>query len=224
MEHQGSLTHSQQSATYPYPEPDQSSPCSPSHFLKIQLNIMLPSTPGSSKWSLSLRFPTKPLYASLSTFYMPRPSHSSRFGQLNNIWWGVQIIKLLYLYFSRYFVPLRPKYSPQHPILKHPQPTFFPQRAAIRTTIRWILFTSPACSWFFHARHCVFRLLVFQPFPRKTPVLTASQALVLRHASPSSKADWVSVWQRALMQFVLALTLRSLCHKHICRATNRSAT
>ena len=26
-----------------------------------------------------------------------------------------------------YFVPLRPKYSPQHPILKHPQPRFLPR-------------------------------------------------------------------------------------------------
>ena len=26
-----------------------------------------------------------------------------------------------------YLVPLSPKYSPQHPILKQPQPTFFPQ-------------------------------------------------------------------------------------------------
>jgi hypothetical protein len=26
-----------------------------------------------------------------------------------------------------YLVPLRPKYSPQHPILKHPQSTFYPQ-------------------------------------------------------------------------------------------------
>jgi len=29
---------------------------------------------------------------------------------------------------SRYLVPPRPKYSPQHPILRHLQPAFFPQR------------------------------------------------------------------------------------------------
>jgi hypothetical protein len=29
---------------------------------------------------------------------------------------------------SPYLLPLRPKYHPQHPILKHPQPMFLPQR------------------------------------------------------------------------------------------------
>ena len=63
-----------------------------SYFLKVHLNIILPSTPESPKWSLSLRFPhQKPVYASPlpHTRYMPSPSHSSRFYHLNNIGWGV---------------------------------------------------------------------------------------------------------------------------------------
>ena len=61
-----------------------------SHFLKIHLNIILPSTPRYPKWSLSIRFPHQnPVYASLlpHTHYMSRPSHSSRFYHLNNIGW-----------------------------------------------------------------------------------------------------------------------------------------
>jgi hypothetical protein len=57
MEPEGSLLQSQVSAACPYPRPDQSSPCPPSHFLEINLNIILASTPGSSKLSISLRFP-----------------------------------------------------------------------------------------------------------------------------------------------------------------------
>ena len=53
-----------------------------SYLLKIHLNIIFPSTPGSPKWSLSLRFPHQNLvYASPlpHTCYMPRPTHSTRF-------------------------------------------------------------------------------------------------------------------------------------------------
>ena len=52
-----------------------------SHFLKIHLNIILPSTPGSLKWSLSLRFHHQKTIrlSSPHTRHMPRPSYSSRF-------------------------------------------------------------------------------------------------------------------------------------------------
>ena len=66
-----------------------------SHFLKSHLNIIFPSTTGSSMWSLSLRFPHQnPLYTSplpSHTCYMPRPSHSSQFSHPNNIGSGVWI-------------------------------------------------------------------------------------------------------------------------------------
>jgi hypothetical protein len=46
-------------ATGPYPEPDQSSPWPPTHFLEVHRNIILLFAPGSSKWPLSLMFPHK---------------------------------------------------------------------------------------------------------------------------------------------------------------------
>ena len=60
-----------------------------SHFLKFHLNIILPSTPESPKWSLSHGFPHQnPVYAFSLPHerYMPLPSHSSIFYHPNNIW------------------------------------------------------------------------------------------------------------------------------------------
>ena len=91
------------------------------HFLKIHLNIMFPSTPGSPKWSLSLQVPHQnPVYASPLThsLYMPHP-----FSLLDLI---IRTIlseeyrsfssSLCSLLHSPATVPLRPKYSPQHSI------------------------------------------------------------------------------------------------------------
>ena len=58
-----------------------------SHFLKIHLNIIYPSKPGSPKWSLSVGFPhLNPVYPSPlpHTCYMPHPFHSSRFDHPNS--------------------------------------------------------------------------------------------------------------------------------------------
>ena len=68
------------------------------HFLEIHLNIILPSSPGCPKLSLTLMFPhLNPVYASPLPHmcYMPRPSLSSRFYHPKSIVWAVQIIKLL---------------------------------------------------------------------------------------------------------------------------------
>jgi len=127
METGVSLAHSQQSANCPYPPPGQSSPCTHSTSWEIHFNIILPSTTKSSKCSLFLRFHQKiPLciYVLPHRFHMPSPSHSFLFHHTNRIWWTVQIIKLLIMYFSPplcSLVLLRPKYLPQNPILAHPQ-------------------------------------------------------------------------------------------------------
>ena len=71
-----SLPHLQQTATCPYPEPYQSSPCHPSHFLKIHLNILLPSMSWSYKWLFPSGFPTKTLYVHLlSPIHDTCPAH-----------------------------------------------------------------------------------------------------------------------------------------------------
>jgi len=98
MEPEGSLPHLQVPATCPYPSQIDLVHALTLHFLQIQLTIIFSSNPGSSKWSLSLRSPHQnPVY--IFTFphryYKPRLSHSSWFDYPNNIWWAVQVTKLL---------------------------------------------------------------------------------------------------------------------------------
>ena len=97
----------QASATYPHPEPDQSTPWPPIPFLTIHRNIILTSTPGSSNWSLFPRFyHQKPVctFPLPHTCYMPRPFQSSRFDYPNNISWEVR--SLGFLLFSFHHSPV----------------------------------------------------------------------------------------------------------------------
>ena len=102
-----------------------------SHFLKIQLNSFLPSTPGSFKWSLSLRFPNQSLYTPQLSPYMLHapPIPFSIFITrtiLDEEYRSLSSSLCSFFPFPCYLVSLRPKYFPKHPILKHPQPTFLP--------------------------------------------------------------------------------------------------
>ena len=124
METENSLPHKKAPAP-PVPILWQIYPIhTPSRCLKVDFNIILPSMPRSYKWSFSV------------TSLLPRSCHlhcsyhSCWFNHPNNICWGVQIIKFPIMKFSPlpcYLIPLRPKYSNQHPILIHSQPTFLPQ-------------------------------------------------------------------------------------------------
>jgi hypothetical protein len=87
----------------------------PPCFPKIHSNIIFPSMPRSSVWSLPFRFSAEilirishPSYAC----YMPHLCHPPWLDNPNNILWSIRVMKS--------------KYSLQHPVLKHPQFMFSP--------------------------------------------------------------------------------------------------
>ena len=120
-------------ATHSCPEPEQSSPC-PIHptSWKIHLNIIL-SIPASSKWSLSFRFlHQNPVCTSPLLHTSTCPSHVILIDLITQVIFGKENRSLrsslcTFLHNPSYLIPLRLKYSPQHPIVTHPQPTFLPQ-------------------------------------------------------------------------------------------------
>jgi len=90
MEAEGSLPCSQEPVTCLCPETDQSSLWPPSHFLRIHLNIILPSMPGSTKWFFLSGFHYQNHVSNSPlphTCYTPRSSHSSKFDHPNNIYY-----------------------------------------------------------------------------------------------------------------------------------------
>jgi len=97
----------------------------PPHFPKIYSNIIPPSTPISSEWTLPSRFSYHSfvwIYLS-HTCYMSCPSYPW-LDLPNYIWWSLQVMKLLIMQSSpafHHFLPLRHKYSPWHLVVKRLQ-------------------------------------------------------------------------------------------------------
>ena len=74
MDPEGSLPHPQVPATCPYPKLARSSPYLHPTSCQIHINIILPTTSGSPKWALSLRFPHQsPEYLSYSSYALHAP-------------------------------------------------------------------------------------------------------------------------------------------------------
>ena len=70
----------------------------PFSFFKFPFHLLLPHMPRSSKFSLSHKFPQHNIigiHHLPHTCYMPRPPHTFAFDNRHNIWWWVDIIKLL---------------------------------------------------------------------------------------------------------------------------------
>jgi hypothetical protein len=97
----------------------------PPCFPKTHFNTILPSTLRSSEWPFPSWLP-KQNFVFICHLprarYIPRPSYPSWFDHPNNIIWRIRIVELLIMQFFLHpchFIPLRSKYSPQHPFLKH---------------------------------------------------------------------------------------------------------
>jgi len=123
MEPVSSLPSSQKAATDPCPELKSSSSQLPSTFPYNQFNITLPSTPTSFEWSVSLRL--RMHFSSVPYVLHAPPTNPYRFDHpSNNIFWSVKVLKLLIMQSSPvscHFLPLRSKFCPQCPVLKHPE-------------------------------------------------------------------------------------------------------
>ena len=104
----------------------------PFYFLKINLNITLPSTPGSSKWCLSLGFPhKKSVYAFHlpHTCYMPQPITLFTFTRIlfGEEYKSVSSSLCSFLHYPVISSLLGPNILLSTLFFKNPQPTFFPQ-------------------------------------------------------------------------------------------------
>jgi hypothetical protein len=111
-----SLLRSQVHTIHPYPVPGVIPVHgSPLHDLKIHFSNILPSVPRFPSGLFPSGLTKNPVCTSLVSYTRHMPHH------VNNILWGVHIIKL-----SCYLIPPRPQYPPQYHVPEHPPSAYVP--------------------------------------------------------------------------------------------------
>ena len=125
MESETSLPCVQEPATCPYTEPAQYSPYS--HFLEINLNIILPSTSGSSKWLFPSGFPTQTLYMPLLTLLLATCLAHLILDFITQTILGEEYRSLSSSLRSSLHSPVTLPLLDPNMLLRHPQPAFLPQ-------------------------------------------------------------------------------------------------
>jgi len=97
IENGGSLPHLPEHVTCPSPMPDEYSPCPASYLWTSNLILESQLSTGLRNSLFPSGFLTKPCMhlSSPHRRFMLRPSNSSWFVKTNNIWWRLQLIKLL---------------------------------------------------------------------------------------------------------------------------------
>ena len=109
-------------------EPDRSSPWSHILLPEDPSYIILASTPGSSRLSLFLGFSHQnPVHTSLLVIHATCPNHLTLLDLITRAIFAEELLIMKFAPCPCCLVPLRPKYSPQHPILERHQTTFHSQ-------------------------------------------------------------------------------------------------
>jgi hypothetical protein len=120
-------------STARHPGPGPSSSYTPYCLSEIQCHIMIPPMLGPSGGLFPPGLHTEILYIPPNRFLqhaLPISPSSASSLYLAYTRRTVQLMELPVMQFSppsRHSIPLRSKYSSQHPVLKHPQFMFFPQ-------------------------------------------------------------------------------------------------
>ena len=133
MEPECSLPQSQVPATCPYPDPDQYSPCRRPTSWRSILIFCSHRRLGFPSGLFPSGFHTVSLFIPLhSPVHAKCFAHLILLGLITPTTFVEQYSSLssslcTFSPFPCKLVPLRPKYSSQHPVLKHPYPTFLPQ-------------------------------------------------------------------------------------------------